>query len=180
MKRSLLPVSQPATPKRDGTVLVLTSMGLVAMVGMMFLVLESGRMMAKVRHVQNATDSAAIAAAQILVRRQSNSLATTTANQYITEYNQLTGANVTISMPPTSGPYAGRMGYAESKVIFDSATPLLSSVGVASSSSLNARAVAGYRSVAAAELVIALDKSATPGLNCVGNGQLILPAGIRH
>lgn len=177
MKRSLAPVSRNAIPGRPGTVLVLTSMGLVVMVGMMFLVLESGRMMAKVRHVQNATDAAALSAAQILVRRQSNSLATTTANTYISEYNQLSGANVTISMPPTSGPYAGRMGYAESKVLFDSATPLLSSVGVASSSSLNARAVAGYRSVASAELVIALDRKATPGLNCVGNGQLTIDGG---
>ena len=92
-------------------------------------------------------------------------------------YNQLSGATVTISMPPISGPYAGRMGYAESKVRFDSATPLLQSMGIASAATLNSRAVAGYRSIASAELVIALDKTATPGLNCVGNGQLTIDGG---
>ncbi|MFN6105482.1 MAG: pilus assembly protein TadG-related protein [Planctomycetaceae bacterium] len=162
---------------RQGTVLVLTSVGLVAMVGMMFLVFETGRAMAKVRQVQNASDASALAAAQILVRRQSNSLATATANQYVTEFNDLSGATVTVSMPPTSGPYAGRLGYAESKVRCDSATPLLRSMGIANSANLTSRAVAGYRSVAAADLVIALDRQATPGLNCVGNGQLIIDGG---
>jgi Flp pilus assembly protein TadG len=169
------PFPRPAC--RQGTVLVLTSVGLVAMVGMMFVALETGRAMAKIRHVQNATDASALAAAQILVRRQSNSQATVSASQYVTEYNQLSGARVTISMPPSTGPYAGRMGYAESRVSFDSTTPLLESMGIASSATLSSRAVAGYRSIAAADLVIALDKRATPGLNCVGNGQLIIDGG---
>ena len=162
---------------RRGTVLVLTSVGLVAMVGMMFLVFETGHAMAKLRQVQTASDASALAAAQMLVRRQSSSAANTTANQYVTDYNGLSGATLTLSMPPISGPYAGRMGYAESKVRFDSATPLLRLMGVASSANLTSRAVAGYCSIAAAELVIALDKRATPGLNCVGNGQLIIDGG---
>jgi Flp pilus assembly protein TadG len=165
------------TSSRGGTVLILTSVGLVAMVGMMFVALETGRAMAKVRHVQNATDASALAAAQVLVRRQLNAQATASGTQYVTEYNQLSGANVTISMPPTSGPYAGRIGYAESRVSFSSSTPLLNSMGIASSATLGSRAVAGYRSIAAADLVIALDKAATPGLNCVGGGQLIIDGG---
>ena len=62
---------------RPGTVLVLTSVGLVAMVGMMFLVFETGHAMAKLRQVQTASDASALAAAQMLVRRQSSSAANT-------------------------------------------------------------------------------------------------------
>lgn len=162
---------------RRGTILILTSIGLIAMVGMLLLVMQSGIMMDSRRRAQNATDAAALAAAQALVRQQSNSQATADANQFISDHNGLSGAAVTVSMPPVSGPYAGRMGYCETKVRLPSSSGLFSMFSGLTAPSVHARAVAGYRSVSAAEMVIALDKRATPGLNCVGNGQLRIDGG---
>ena len=156
---------------RAGTVLVLTSIGLVSIVGMMFVVLESGRVVAKLRHVQNSADSAALAAALTLVRGQSSSSARSSANSYVSQYNSLAGANVTVSIPPASGPYAGRTGFVETRVVFPVETPLMQAIGGPAFASIHARAVAGLRSDSCRGMVIALDKRVTPGFNCVGNGQ---------
>lgn len=163
---------------RRGTILVVTSVGAAAMVGMLLLIVETGMIMDTRRRAQNAIDSAALAAAQSLVRQQSNTSATTEANTFIQQYNNLHGGEVSIHMPPVSGPYAGRYGYCEAKIQLHSSNTLFSSFADALAPAVNARAVAGYRSVSSPEMIIALDKRYSPGLNCVGNGQLVIDGGV--
>ena len=166
-----------ADASRRGTILIMTSAGLIAMVGMMLLVMQSGLMMDLRRRAQNATDAAALAAAQALVRQQSSQQATADANDFINNYHGLSGAAVAVSMPPVTGPYAGRMGYCETRVQLESSGGLFSMFSGQSGSPVRARAVAGYRSVSSSEMVIALDRRATTGLNCVGNGELRIDGG---
>jgi hypothetical protein len=169
---------QPKTHNRRGTILVVTSVGAAAMVGMLLLIVETGMIMDTRRRAQNAIDSAALAAAQTLVRQQSNASATAEATTFIQQHNNLPGGTVSIHMPPVSGPYAGRYGYCEAKIQLHSNNTLFSSFADALAPAVNARAVAGYRSVSSPEMIIALDKRYSPGLNCVGNGQLVIDGGV--
>ncbi|MFM7837240.1 MAG: pilus assembly protein TadG-related protein, partial [Planctomycetaceae bacterium] len=161
------PHAQPHS--RQGTVLIVTAIGAAAMVGMLLLIVETGMVMDTRRKAQNAIDSAALAAAQALVRQMSSSSAATDAQQFIQQYNNVTGGTVTLNMPPATGPYAGRYGYCEAVIQMHSANTLFSSFARTSAPTFNARAVAGYRQVSSPEMIIALDKRYSPGLNCVGN-----------
>jgi hypothetical protein len=163
---------------RRGTILVVTSVGAGAMVGMLLLIMETGMIMDTRRRAQNAIDSAALAAAQTLVRQQTTASATAEATTFIQQHNGLTGGTVSLHMPPISGPYAGRYGYCEARIQKHSENTLFSSFSGAIAPSVNARAVAGYRSVSSPEMIIALDKRYSPGLNCVGNGQLVIDGGV--
>ncbi|MFM7923469.1 MAG: hypothetical protein ACKPJJ_24875, partial [Planctomycetaceae bacterium] len=108
----------------------------------------------------------------------SSSSAATDAQQFIQQYNNVTGGTVTLNMPPATGPYAGRYGYCEAVIQMHSANTLFSSFAKTSAPTVNARAVAGYRQVSSPEMIIALDKRYSPGLNCVGNGQLLIDGGV--
>ena len=163
---------------RRGTILVVTSIGAGAMVGMLLLIMETGMVMDTRRRAQNAIDSAALAAAQILVRQQTTASATAEATTFIQQHNALQGGTISLHMPPVSGPYAGRYGYCEARIQLQSDNTLFSSFANAIAPAINARAVAGFRSVSSPEMIIALDKGASPGLNCVGNGQLVIDGGV--
>ena len=89
---------------RRGTVLVVTAIGAAAMVGMLLLIVETGMIMDTRRRAQNAIDSAALAAAQSLVRQQSSTSATAEAQLFIQQYNNLSGGTVSLQMPPATGP----------------------------------------------------------------------------
>jgi len=177
--RQILQPAQLRQPhSRQGTVLIVTAIGAAAMVGMLLLIVETGMVMDTRRRAQNAIDSAALAAAQALVRQMSSSSATADAQQFIQQYNNLTGGTVSLYMPPATGPYAGRYGYCEAVIRMQSSNTLFSSFAKSVAPTVNARAVAGYRSVSSPEMIIALDKRYSPGLNCVGNGQLVIDGGV--
>lgn len=177
--RQMYPIRRPLRDQsRRGTVLVVTAIGAAAMVGMLLLIVETGMIMDTRRRAQNAIDSAALAAAQSLVRQQSSTSATAEAQLFIQQYNNLSGGTVSLQMPPATGPYAGRYGYCEAVIQMHSTNTLFSSFSGSLAPAVNARAVAGYRSVSSPEMIIALDKRYSPGLNCVGNGQLQIDGGV--
>ena len=125
---------------RRGTILVVTSVGAGAMVGMLLLIMETGMIMDTRRRAQNAIDSAALAAAQTLVRQQTTASATAEATTFIQQHNGLAGGTVSLHMPPISGPYAGRYGYCEARIQKHSENTLFSSFSGAIAPSVNARA----------------------------------------
>jgi len=178
VRQILQPAKLRQPHSRQGTVLIVTAIGAAAMVGMLLLIVETGMVMDTRRRAQNAIDSAALAAAQALVRQMSSSSATADAQQFIQQYNNLTGGTVSLHMPPATGPYAGRYGYCEAVIRMQSSNTLFSSFASSVAPTVNARAVAGYRSVSSPEMIIALDKGYSPGLNCVGNGQLVIDGGV--
>ena len=123
--RQTYPIRRPLRHQsRRGTVLVVTAIGAAAMVGMLLLIVETGMIMDTRRRAQNAIDSAALAAAQSLVRQQSSTSATAEAQLFIQQYNNLSGGTVSLQMPPATGPYAGRYGYCEAVIQMHSTNTL--------------------------------------------------------
>ena len=158
---------------RHGTVLVITAIVLIALVGLLGLVIDGGQMMTAHRSTQNAADAAATAAAMDLSIGNTKSTATATATSFVQQYNGLLTATVTVNIPPASGPHAGNSNYAEAIV----SRPMyrlwfIPVLGDATLQTVTARAVAGTEGVNVSAGVIALDTNARPGIGLSGNGTL--------
>jgi Flp pilus assembly protein TadG len=113
--------------RRRGAILAQLVLILTALVGLMAVVLDGGILLAERRHAQATADAAALAAAADLYKnyRTNNGVdtsgkaatsATTTANE-----NGYTSSNstITVNIPPTSGNFVGKAGYAEVIVQFN-------------------------------------------------------------
>jgi hypothetical protein len=143
------------------------------------LVLDSGMLMATQRTAQNAADVGALAAAMDLYRGASVSTATTTATTFIQTYNGLSGATVTINIPPASGFYSGNGAYCEAIVSIPCTTSFVQALGLNSSQSVSSRAVAGYEPIASGQGAIVLRPDVQPGIAMNGNNtRLIVNGGI--
>ena len=143
------------------------------LLGMAGLVIDAGFLMAHHRHVQNAADAAATAAAMHLLRGQTLADATITAETFVHTHNALPAAAVEINFPPSQGPYAtGGIGTYVEAIVTDSRNTFLIHVlpGVNRAKTVQARAVAGFEAVTAGEGVMVLDPTAIPGLNVSGQG----------
>jgi hypothetical protein len=150
---------------------------LPVLLGMTGLVVDGGLMMAAYRQTQNAADAAALAAALDKLRGLPNAYALATANTYIQQNNGLANAPAlipgqTFNSPPKSGPYAGNPNYVEVIVSNPVNTFFIQVLGINPTQTVQARAVAGFEPVAAAEGVAALDAGALPGLQVTGGGTL--------
>ena len=109
--------------KRRGIVSVLVAVGLVAIVGVTAVVVDGGLLRDNRRKVQASADAAALAAAADLYTRwatnsgvdtgnyaRDSALATAAVNGYT---NDTTNSIVTVNIPPTTGTFATKPGYAE-------------------------------------------------------------------
>lgn len=163
---------------RRGGVLVVSAVSMMTMVSILLLLLETGVIMDSGRRAQSASDAAAMAAAQALLRRDSIPQAIRAGEQFAREFNQLGDISIQIDTPPATGPYAGRDGYCEAVVTMRSSYTGFSSLTGATSPTIQTRAVAGYDRVSSADMIIALDKKFSPGLDCVGNGRLLIDGGV--
>jgi Flp pilus assembly protein TadG len=161
-----------ASDNRSGTVLVITAVGLLSIVGMMGIALDTGLMLGRYRQAYNAADAAALAAAQALIQNESVGEANSAGERFVTGYNNLNGATVSIRIPPSSGPYAGDTNFAEAIVSNPSETRLMQALGAGGTNQLKARAVAGHEETKAKAGVIALNPAVTPGIGSTGQGML--------
>jgi Flp pilus assembly protein TadG len=162
----------PPREKRRGTILVATSVVLIALVGLLGLVIDAGQLMYSYRRTQNAADAAAMAAAMDLLSGYSSSTATSTATTFVQEYNGMANATVTVNIPPLTGNYTGSSNYAEAIVSFPVSTTFIQVLGVGATQTVTARAVAGWEGNTVAVGVMQLDGTANPGIALVGNGSL--------
>jgi Flp pilus assembly protein TadG len=154
-------------------------LGLPVLLGMTGLVIDSGLLMATQRTAQNAADAGATAAAMDLYRGASVDTATATATTFIQNYNGLSGATVTVNSPPASGFYTGNSNYVETLVSLPYSTSFIQMVGINSSQTVSARAVAGYEPISSGQGAIVLDPSVTTGINISGsNASLIVNGGV--
>jgi len=158
--------------KRRGTILVITAIVLLALVGLLGLVIDAGLLMTAHRQAQNAADAGATAAAMDMLTGQSDATAIATAAAFVQEHNALADATVTTNIPPASGVHQGEENFAEVIVDFPVRTHFIQVLGVASLRSVSARSVAGWESARVAAGVMALDPNARPGINLTGNGDL--------
>jgi uncharacterized membrane protein len=106
-----------------GTVAVFIALCLTVLIGVLALTLDGGLMLAEGRHAQAVADAAALAAASDLFANSAvnggtdpggtastSALSTALANGYT---NDGTDSVVTVNIPPQSGDYVGKKGYAE-------------------------------------------------------------------
>jgi Flp pilus assembly protein TadG len=171
------PSRHPGT-QRPGRTLVMFVMLTPVLLGMVGLTIDGGLMLAVYRQTQNAADAAATAAAYDLFNGLSSGTAKTTGGNYVTgqSYSNLSGANVTINIPPLSGPHAGagNTTYAEAIISYPFQTSFIQVLGVNASQSITARSVAGYHLSPPVEgiLTLAQNPSGGKGLTVSGGGTL--------
>ena len=143
---------------------------------MVGLVIDAGMCMTAQRQAQNAADAGALAAMMDVLNGKSTGAATSTAVNFVTQYNQDYAPEQTLApavhFPPTTGSYAGRSGYVECDVTVQVHTFLLRLLpGASSMQQVSACAVAGieYGTVGVGTGV--LDQTARPGIDVSGGGQ---------
>src|SRR6202008_2228965 len=81
--------------------------------GVTSLVIDGGLMMQDYRAGQHATDAAATAAAFDLRLGGTEAQAINTAREFVQDANERPDSSVTVSIPPTSGTFAGRPNFVE-------------------------------------------------------------------
>ncbi|HJZ59073.1 MAG TPA: pilus assembly protein TadG-related protein [Gemmataceae bacterium] len=166
--------------RRDGTVVVVVAVALIAILGVVALSLDGGMLMDKRRQVQCTADAAALAAADDIYLNwwqykgtsdptgsgQDAARAVAAANGYVHGQN---GCTVTVNIPPLTGPFAGRAGHAE--VIINTKQPrYFSRLFGTDDVPYGARAVArSLRGEIKAGIII-LDPVGAPSLSAGGNG----------
>ena len=161
------------SPRRRGKVLVLVALALTVLLGMVGLTVDSGLLQTARRQVQNAADAGALAAAMELFRGNTLDGACAVATTVIQSNSGFTDPAVTITVQtPMTGSYSGNPNYVEVIVSLPQTVYLMPLLGVSSTQTMVARAVAGYEANPLGEGVILLDPTAIPGLAVHDNGTL--------
>lgn len=164
------------TRRRDnerGSILILTALSMVTLLGMVALVLDGSRMYEDRNRLSSAAD-AAVKSAALELRRSPSANLMAFANRELTLHGIDPGiATVTVSSPPSGGAFAGQSGYLEVSVSRTSPTVFASILGVVSLRSA-VRAVAGSISSPYCLITTAPVGSTPPGLS-IGNSTLSMP-----
>ena len=160
--------------RRQGKVLIFFAIGLPALIGVIGLVFDAGFMMATGQNLKHAVDAGATAGAMELLLGESPAQAEATAVAYIRERNHASDAEITINIPPTTGPYAGRAQYIEVISSRPFNTRFMHLIGAAADQSVGVRSVAGYGDATAGAAIVVLDPQ-PPRLSVQGI-PLALPA----
>ncbi|MCH8949865.1 MAG: hypothetical protein IIB87_05765 [Chloroflexi bacterium] len=149
------------------------------LLGMVALVVDIGFANAAKRQVQNAVDSAAMAAAYALQDGYTPAQAGTLAQEYTAGNgydNAAADITVTVNVPPLSGPHAGDSNYAEVIVDYDAPELFIIALGQ-DTGTISARAVAGITQVPTDYALITLNLSECRSLDVTGSGNLIIQDG---
>lgn len=149
----------PFRTARCGNVLVLLAVLLPVLIGVVGLVVDAGMMMDQRRDLQHATDAAATTAATELRLANGSTAARAAAVDAVTVAHEQADAEVTVNIPPLTGPFAGDADHVE--VVSESVyrTRFMPILGGALNRTLQARSVAGVRDATAEAAIIVLDPS---------------------
>lgn len=153
----MIATHRSAASSRRGNVLVLLAVLLPVLIGVVGLVIDGGMMMDQRRDLQHATDAAATTAATELRLGNSSTAARAAATDAVQIAHAKADADVTVHIPPTTGPFAGNSDYVE--VVSESVyrTRLTPILGGALDRTLRARAIAGVRDATAKSAIVILD-----------------------
>ncbi|BBO33077.1 TadE/TadG family type IV pilus assembly protein [Lacipirellula parvula] len=146
-----------AKKRRHGNVLVLLAILLPVLIGIVGLVIDGGMMMDQYRDLQHASDAGATTAATELRLAHGATAARSAATSAVQIAHEKADADVTVHIPPTTGPFAGNSNYVE--VISESTykTHLMPVLGGAINRTLQVRSVAGVRDATAQAAIVILD-----------------------
>jgi len=160
----------------------MVALSLVVILGAVAFSVDGGRMLAQRRNVQAATDAAALAAAADLYNNywtnngldpshtaRDAAIAAATANGFTNGGN----TTVTINIPPSTGAYAGKSGYAEVLIQYTD-TRTFGSVLGSDPVPVGGRAVAIGQPIAANVGILVLDPSAKSAFNSNGGGASVV------
>jgi hypothetical protein len=173
----------PATVhRRRGTVAVLVALCLIGLFGVVAIALDGGMLLDRRRHVQATADAAALAAATQLYQRYPTLRGTDdgTARQAAFDYAAANGypndgvtANVTVNIPPQSGPFANQLGHVE--VIIEYLQPrAFSAIWDSEDVPVRARAVARGMWEVSRNGIMVLDLTQKAALNAHGGGTIVV------
>lgn len=169
-----------ATPRR-GTVIVFFAVSLVALLGFVAIVVDGGILLDQRRNAYATADAAAMAAACELYQGYPNyvkgqslptSIATTAALDVASANgfnNDTTNNEVTVHIPPTTGIYKNKDGYAEVLITLHQKR-FFSAIWGSDTIAVNARAVARGAWIPYKAGVLVLDYDDKASLSVKGNG----------
>lgn len=142
---------------REGKMLVIMAILLPSLLGVAGLVLDGGLMMSEHRNLQHTVDAAATAAAMDLRLGKEPADAVATATDLIQNGNAVADAVVTVNIPPSGGPFAGRSTHVEVLAARQFSSHLSQVVDGIVNHEIEARAVAGVEAVTSGAAIIVLD-----------------------
>lgn len=164
---------------RRGTVAVLVAVCSTVLFSFVAISIDGGVLQTEKRHAQATVDAAAMAAASVLFENYPKNSGTDpdgTAKQAALDYaarngytNDGTKSTVTVNIPPLSGAYTGKNGYAEVSVTFNQERSFSRIFG-ADPVPVKARAVARGAWVAPNVGVLILDYTGKGALTAQGQG----------
>ncbi len=158
----------------SGQTLIMFALGLAVLLGMAALTIDVGLAYVARRDMQNATDAAALAGADVLLEGQSLGLAKNAARDLALQNgydNAAADVTVTINIPPTSGPHSGDSDFVEVFIAHPIDAVMARAVGK-TSFDISARAVAGIDRVPKPYSIITLSGTACQAMQF--NGQVNL------
>jgi hypothetical protein len=171
---------------RNGAVIPLVAVSLLALLGVLAIALDGGLLLTERRHAQGVADAAALAAGIYLYQHygtdkgldpkgyaQQNALAYAAANGYS---NDGAVSTVTVNIPPTSGDYVGKPGYAEVLVQYNQPR-YFSGIFGTKPIPVQARAVASGLTKNNNPAILVLNPSVAKALNVTGPGDVNVNSG---
>src|SRR5580765_579921 len=161
--------------KRTGAVTPLIAICLVVIVGCVAMAIDGGLLLDRYNRVQSTADVAALAAAEDLFlhwnANQGLDPSGTAKDAAIAAANANGFTSVTVNIPPTSGTYAAKAGYAE-VIILHNQRRYFSSIFGSSTVPVKSRAVAQGRWAAAKVGILVLNPTGSGSLTDTGGGAL--------
>jgi Flp pilus assembly protein TadG len=164
---------------RRGNAMAVTGVCLILIMGVMALVFDGGLLMAERRRAQSVSDAAALAAAYSLYNNYAtnkgldpNGTAAKLARQIASDNgytNDGDTSTVTVNIPPLTGSFKGKSGYAEVNVQYNQQR-CFSGIWGSSTISVTGRSVARGISSPASPAILLLDPSMAKALDSTGNG----------
>jgi Flp pilus assembly protein TadG len=175
--------------RRRGSMCILVAVLLTVLIGITAIAVDGGVLQDNKRRLQATSDAAALAAASKLFQNYPTIVATNTADPggqakaaalAVAANNGFANDGaitvVTVNIPPASGPFTGKLGYAE--VIITNAQPrYFSTIFGSSSIPITSRSVALGRWVGSGKGIIVLDPTVKNALNSTGNGAITVTGG---
>ena len=159
---------------------------LVPIVGVMALILDGGVLVNEHRHARSVADTAAMSAAYSLYTNygadkgldpegdaKTAALNNAAGNGYT---NDGTTSALTVNIPPLSGAYVGKAGYAE-VLVQNNQAKLFSALWGSGTMSVTARAVARGITSPSSPAILLLDPSMKASINVTGNGGVTATGG---
>ncbi len=171
---------------RRGSALAVTGVSLVVIMGVMAVVLDGGLLMSERRHAQTVADASALAAAYSLYNNYTQNQGLDPSGTAAKEARSIASDNgytndgvtstVTVNIPPLTGSFIGKSGYAEVDVQYNQPR-CFSALWGAGTMSVTATSYARGIASTASPAILLLDPSMAKALNMTGNGNVNVTGG---